>query len=238
MCECLCMRACVCVHVRVCTHALLRLTGRIIQSGDARSRQKVSLQALWNSQRGQPGGGGGGGAGAEAVIFHDRDGDVQNLEYGHPFARETPVFRTEWFWAGGRRAPCWRRRGGLRAAMLGIVNQVSKAGAGGARGQWRYLRQKNLRVLLDKRGKSLLVLPCFHVGRREGVCECQCPFPYPHIHIHIIVCVKIYLFMDLHACLHAHAHTHARTHTIMCENLVQQQSQRQSHVSVCVSCSC
>ena len=148
---------CMCAHVRVCAHALLRLTCRIIQSGDAHLRQKVSLQALWNSQRGQPGG----GAGAEAVIFHDRDGDVQNLEYGHPFARETPVFRTEWFWAGGRREPCWRRRGGLRAAMLGIVSQVSKAGAGGARGQWRYLRQKNLRVLLDKRGKSLLVLLCF-----------------------------------------------------------------------------
>ena len=46
----------------------------------------------------------------------------------------------------------WRKRGGMRASMLGIPRGADK---NGAKGSWRYLRKNNIGRLLDRREKAV-----------------------------------------------------------------------------------
>jgi len=96
---------------------------------------KISLADLWRKNQ-------------VMTMFFDRIGDKANLEYGHPFKLDVPMYRIQRFWAGNG----FMKRRTAIVSMLGLPSMGLK---GDARGTWRYVRAQQILRLQSTQIKLL-----------------------------------------------------------------------------------
>eukprot|EP00960_Hanusia_phi_P059897 764321-Hanusia_phi.AAC.3 len=96
---------------------------------------KISLADLWRKNQ-------------VLTMFFDRIGDKANLEYGHPFKLDVPMYRIQRFWAGNG----FMKRRTAVVSMLGLPSMGLK---GDARGTWRYVRAQHILRLQSTQIKLL-----------------------------------------------------------------------------------